>query len=43
MTGTKIDQKEAWNINLPSQGVMNGLFQVPVPTLAPVGGVPQRS
>jgi exo-1,4-beta-D-glucosaminidase len=43
MTGAKIDQKEAWNINLPSQGVMNGLFQVPVPTLAPVGGVPQRT
>src|SRR4051794_7789514 len=43
MTGKVLDQKEAWNINLPSQGVMNGLFGVPVPTLAPVGGVPQRT
>jgi len=43
MTGKRLDQKEAWNINLPSQGVMNGLFNVPVPTLAPVGGVPQRT
>ncbi len=43
MTGKLLDQKEAWNINLPSQGVMNGLFGVPVPTLASVVGVPQRT
>jgi hypothetical protein len=43
MTGKRLDQKEAWNINLPSQGVMNGLLSVPVPTLAAVGGVPQRT
>ena len=43
MTGKLLDQKEAWNINLPSQGVMNGLFGVPVPTLPAVGGVPQRT
>ena len=43
MTGKLVDQKQAWNINLPSQGVMNGLFGVPVPALATVGGVPQRT
>src|ERR1700754_1588158 len=43
MTGKLLDQKEAWNINLPSQGVMNGLFGVPVPTMAAVNGVPQRT
>ncbi len=33
MAGNVIDAKDAWNINLPSQGVMNQLFQIPNPTL----------
>jgi exo-1,4-beta-D-glucosaminidase len=33
MGGNVIDAKDAWNINLPSQGVMNGLFAIPNPTL----------
>ena len=43
MTGKVIDSKDAWNISLPSQGVMNQLFQVPNPTLPDVNGVPQRT
>ena len=43
MTGKVLDTKDAWNINLPSQGVMNSLFSVPNPTLPDVGGVPQRT
>jgi exo-1,4-beta-D-glucosaminidase len=43
MTGKVIDVKDAWNINLPSQGVMNQLFSIPKPTLPDVGGVPQRT
>src|SRR3954447_11971778 len=34
MSGNVVSSKDAWNIDLPSQGVMNGLFEVPVPTLA---------
>ena len=43
MTGNVIDSKDAWNISLPSQGVMNPLFQIPNPTLPDVNGVPQRT
>ena len=43
MAGNVIDAKDAWNINLPSQGVMNQLFQIPNPTLPHVNGVPQRT
>src|SRR3954453_22891386 len=43
MTAKVIDSKDAWNISLPSQGVMNQLFQVPNPTLADINGVPQKT
>ena len=43
MTGKVIDSKDAWNISLPSQGVMNQLFQIPNPTLPDVNGVPQKT
>jgi len=43
MTGKVIGAKDAWNISLPSQGVMNGLFDVPNPTLDPVNGVAQKT
>jgi exo-1,4-beta-D-glucosaminidase len=43
MTGKLLDSKDAWNITLPSQGVMNQLFQIPNPTLPDVNGVPQKT
>ncbi|WP_081686186.1 glycoside hydrolase family 2 protein [Candidatus Solirubrobacter pratensis] len=43
MTGKVLDSKDAWNIHLPSQGVMNQLFTIPNPTLPDVNGVPQRT
>ncbi|WP_053225655.1 glycoside hydrolase family 2 protein [Solirubrobacter soli] len=43
MAGNVLDAKDAWNITLPSQGVMNQLFQIPNPTLPQVNGVPQRT
>src|SRR4051794_27546380 len=43
MTGKVIDSKDAWDINLPGQGVMNQLFSIPNPTLPAVNGVPQRT
>jgi exo-1,4-beta-D-glucosaminidase len=43
MQGNVIDRKDAWNIYLPSQGVMNQLFSIPNPTLPNVGSVPQRT
>ncbi len=43
MTGQVIDTKDAWNITLPSQGVMNQLFAIPNPTLPAVNGVPQKT
>jgi exo-1,4-beta-D-glucosaminidase len=43
MTGKLLDSKDAWNINLPSQGVMNQLMQIPNPTLPDVNGVPQKT
>jgi hypothetical protein len=43
MAGNVLDAKDAWNITLPSQGVMNQLFQIPNPTLPAINGVPQRT
>ena len=43
MAGKVIDSKDAWNISLPSQGVMNQLFQIPNPTLPAINGVPQKT
>ena len=43
MAGNVLDAKDAWNITLPSQGVMNGLISVPNPTLPNINGVPQKT
>ena len=43
MAGKVIFSKDAWDITLPSQGVLNQLFAVPNPTLSDVNGVPQRT
>jgi len=43
MQGHVLDTKDAWDVSLPSQGVMNGLFGIPNPTLPDVDGVPQKT
>ena len=43
MAGKVLDTKDAWDITLPSQGVMNQLFSVPNPTLSDINGVPQKT
>jgi exo-1,4-beta-D-glucosaminidase len=43
MQGNVLSSQNASGITLPSQGVMNRILSMPNPTLADVGGVPQRT